>query len=416
MLPAVDRVAADPSGTSRPNPSSPAPARWRRRAAWTLVVALGVAALVALALASAVPPQQLDPDDTGPTGSKALVQVLRHHGVDVQVVLSIATLERAAPGPGSTVVLGNPAYLGHTSSLRLARAATTADRLVLLSPTTLQLDALRLPVAAGPVAAHVSLTATCSGDVARADDTVDLVDVRFLTRDAGAFRGATPCFALPDGRADSSQQPSDFAFGAAMATFPAVSDRPEVVALGFGGALTNRFVDDASHAGLAVRALGRSGRLIWYQPDIADLAEPPGAVAASVWPTWLVPAAAVGATAVVVLALVRGRRLGPLVTEPLPVVVRAVETTESRGRIYRRAQDRARAAAILRRATGDRLTRRLAVPPPVGPVLHHAAAAASGMPVRQVATLLTGPPPATDAELQALATALTDLEERVRAR
>jgi hypothetical protein len=36
------------------------------------------------------------------------------------------------------------------------------------------------------------------------------------------------------------------------------------------------------------------------------------------------------------------------------------------------------------------------------------------MPPVQVAALLTGPPPTTDAELHALATGLADLEERVR--
>ena len=61
------------------------------------------------------------------------------------------------------------------------------------------------------------------------------------------------------------------------------------------------------------------------------------------------------------------RRLGRLVREPLPVVVRAVETTERRGRLYRRAGDRARAAAVLRLAPADRLARRLAVRRGAGP-------------------------------------------------
>ena len=53
-----------------------------------------------------------------------------------------------------------------------------------------------------------------------------------------------------------------------------------------------------------------------------------------VWQLWLV---------VVLVALWKGRRLGPLVAEQLPVVVRASETVEGRGRLYRsrRARDRA---------------------------------------------------------------------------
>ena len=53
-----------------------------------------------------------------------------------------------------------------------------------------------------------------------------------------------------------------------MATVPASADHPEVVALGIGSGFTNRWVDEESHAGLAVRALGHSPRLVWYQPGI----------------------------------------------------------------------------------------------------------------------------------------------------
>ena len=76
---------------------------------------------------------------------------------------------------------------------------------------------------------------------------------------------------------------------------------------------------------------------------------------------WAGPASVLVGVAVVLLAVVRGRRLGRLVREPLPVVVRAIETTESRGRLYRRAGDRERAAAVLRAGTAQRLTARLAL-------------------------------------------------------
>ena len=61
----------------------------------------------------------------------------------------------------------------------------------------------------------------------------------------------------------------------------------------------------------------------------------------------------------VTVILWRARRLGPLATEPLPVVVRAVETTRSLGRLYRRSGDRGHAAESLRRAARSRLAERL---------------------------------------------------------
>ena len=65
---------------------------------------------------------------------------------------------------------------------------------------------------------------------------------------------------------------------------------------------------------------------------------------------------------VVLLALWRMRRLGPLVTEPLPVVVRACETVEGHGRLYRSRRARDRAAAALREAALGRIVTRLGLP------------------------------------------------------
>jgi hypothetical protein len=388
--------------------------RFRRRGLWAAVVVIGVGALVAMALSAATPHLLLDPEDSGPDGGRAVVEVLRDHGVVVDVVRSIDELADAEPGSGSTVVMANPDYLGHDSSVILGDVSAGADRLVLLSPTAAQLDALELPLTASDLGVAVPVTAGCTSTVARRDDEASLVDVRFVPLARGGVGPPTLCFPLPDPGGDTEAGATDFGFGAAMATIPPAAGHTEVVALGVTTGLTNRWVDEEDHAGLAIRALGHSPRLVWYQPGIGDLANASGEPTPTAWPVWLGPAAAVLATAVLVLAFVRGRRMGALVTEPLPVVVRAVETTESRGRIYRRAGDRSRAAAILRLGSTERLARRLALPPQAVEAVQAAAAAASGMPPGQVAAMLAGPPPTTDVELHALANALTDLEERVR--
>jgi len=383
----------------------------RRRGTWAAVVVLGVGALVAIALATATPEQLLDPEDRGPSGGRALVETLRSHGVHVEVARSLDEVVDLAPGRSTTVVVADPGYLGVDAARELGEVSTAADRLVLLSPTSAQLAALDVPLVAVPGAGATGVVAGCDSPVARTDDVVEVVDVRFLPTPSPE-QDPRFCFGLPGGA--DEPVPDDLSFGAAMAEVSASASHPEVVAVGFSTALTNRRVDEVAHAGVAIRALGQSSRLVWYQPGLVDLADFAPGDAPSAWPSWTVPAAALVGAALVALAVVRGRRLGALVTEPLPVVVRAAETTESRARLYRRARDRERSAAILRGATTGRLASRLAGSDRDVGALVAVAAAATGVPPAQVHALLAGPPPTTDQELQSLARALADLEERVR--
>ena len=302
------------------------------------------------------------------------------------------------------------------SATIMGEASAGADRLVLLSPTAAQLAALDLPLTSGDLGAPWCPSpprCTLHGGAARRHRVAGrrAVDPGQARRAGRRPRSASRC---PTPRRRAGQRPTTSASARPWPPCLPPQTTPRSWPWASPAAFTNRWVDEESHAGLAIRALGHSPRLLWYQPGIGDLANfsgsrrtPPGRCG------WR-PAAAVLATAVLVLAFVRGRRMGALVTEPLPVVVRAVETTESRGRIYRRARDRGRAAAILRLGSTERLARRLALPPHAAEAVQAAAAAASGMPPAQVAALLAGPPPTTDVELHTLANALTDLEERVR--
>ncbi|AYD90232.1 hypothetical protein D5R93_09875 [Actinomyces lilanjuaniae] len=118
-----------------------------------------------------------------------------------------------------------------------------------------------------------------------------------------------------------------------------------------------------------------------------------------------------------VLALVRGRRLGAIVTEDLPVVVSSTETTLARGRLYRRAADRQRSAAALRAGTARRLGRTLQVPPEAGREhLLDALEGLAGVDRRQADMLLYGPVPPDDKALASLAIRLDHLESEVRSR
>ncbi len=392
--------------------------RVRRTATFVGLVVLGLVLLGLLGLSTQRPTTALDPEGTGPEGARALAEVLRQQGVDVEVVRSIGALEDADPDADTTVFVGNTAELGPGAAARLADAARPAGRLVVAGATSEQLRQLGLPVQAFG-GGGIDLVAGCDdSEVARPADVVSVWDARYLA--TGADAGARRCFVVPSPDGPPDQPDPDAAYGSALIELDSTSAHPDTVITGLGPAWANTVITDDSHAGTAVRALGATPRLVWYQPGDTDVLAPgPGDVEAegdpSVWPAWTTPAIALLLAAVVLLALARGRRLGRLVREPLPVVVRAIETTESRGRLYRRAGDRSRAAAVLRAGAAERLAQRLAVGRGAGPdAVVHATSRATGLQPAQVADILFGPPPPDDTALIHLAQQLTDLEERVR--
>jgi len=133
----------------------------------------------------------------------------------------------------------------------------------------------------------------------------------------------------------------------------------------------------------------------------------------------LVPRGVIGglvwvAVSVVLLGLWRARRLGPVVDEPLPVVVRASETDEGRARLYRRGSNRDRAAALLRAATRDRLAPLLGLPVAADrATLVRAVAARTLRTPQEVDALLYGAAPHDDARLVQLADELDRLDREV---
>ena len=131
-------------------------------------------------------------------------------------------------------------------------------------------------------------------------------------------------------------------------------------------------------------------------------------------PGWVLPAVVQLLVAGLLLMLWRGRRLGPPVTEPLPVVVRAAEAVEGRARLYRRAQARDRAAKALRSGALARLVPRLGIESGAGgePAPEAVVAAVAGRTGRadaEVHAALFGAPPEDDAGLVRLSETLDSM-------
>jgi hypothetical protein len=362
------------------------------RRPWISIV-LGLIAICAVASVGTYftaprPGGQMDPDSTGPQGAHALVQLLRDHGVTVVIAHNLDDATSAARH--DTLLLF--AQTQHvTDESLLSRLADSAGDLLLVEPTS----HTRAALAPGIRNAGTSVQDTSPDCALREANQAGSVDF-----------GPSNTFRAVDDRTISS------CYGGALVRYRE-SDRLTTV-VGSTDFMTNGSLLRAGNAALAMNLAGQHSRLVWYAPQrleggssgtgtIYDLM--PDSIG---WVVWQL------ALTVLLVAVWKGRRIGPLVAEQLPVVVRASETIEGRGRLYRARRARDRAAQALRSATLQRTLPRLGLSlnSPAQPVVD-ALAQRSGMRPESLQHIFFGPAPDTDADLTHLARALDEIERQV---
>ena len=398
---ASDAVGGAGTGGPGDAPGAAHDARARRRR-WVIITAVVLVLLLVVAVAVGLSRRggndaELDPRNPKANGAQAVARVLEQRGVKVDIARGQSALERTDPIDSSTTVIvtGTEALSDETAAA-MWEDVRNARRLVLVEPGRFLLQSLDLDIApAGGSAPTRSLRAGCVLAGLTASDTVTAGGTAYTS----TARDATPCFTF---EGDSE-----------LVSVPAGYGTPEVVVLGNGEVLSNGEVTRYDNAGVSLRLLGQGDRVVWYVPSMLDISSR-DTTPSSELPRALGPLAFLALFAVLALMLWRGRRFGPLVTEPLPAVVKAVETTQSRGRLYRRARDTGRAGTVLRAAATRRLASWLGLP--VGATTEavaRATAAASGRPLPEVLALLAGPPPADEDAMVALADDLSTLEKEV---
>lgn len=372
--------------------------RWRRAR-----LPLSLLALLLLAgILSALPEPQtstltLAPDNPGDLGARAAAQILGRQGVDVRYVRHIADVESLA-GPGSTVLVVGDYLL--TDDQVDTLDATEADLVLVDAEWAVGVLTSSLTSSGGYTDVPENRGAQC--------EDPDAVAAGTITASGGLLAtspGAVVCFPAPGTSTDQGG-----AYGVAE------SDGRRVVALADMAPLTNERLADEGNAALVLRALGRHDRLVWYIPSLDDVGTGGGSEPApgQILPPVVQVLALQLLLVVVVIALWRGRRLGRLVTEQLPVVVRAGETTRGRGRLYRRGRSYGHAAAALRAGTAARSASRLGLPRSApAPLVIDAVSRAAGRRPADVEMLLYGPPPTDDRGLAQLARDLDHLESEV---
>jgi hypothetical protein len=344
-----------------------------------LVLALVVTALVGGSAGGG----RLDPDSHAREGSRALAELLRDRGVEVRTV---GRVEQArGGGERTTVLVPFPAAL---TPAELRQLSDLAGELVVVAPDDAQVAALELPVAVGGPVPVEARRPACDLPAAQVAGEVEAGGFTYRSNDA-----VTGCYA-----------------SGGRATLLRLDER-RVTLLGDGDPLTNAQLDQGGSAALGLGLLGTGDEVRWLLPEtgrpLDDSAQRP---LSELLPRGLLFGLVQLLLAAAVLALWRARRLGRVVTEPLPVVVRAAESVEGRSRLYRAAGARGQAAEALRTGARDRLGRRLGLAPDTGRAgLVGALAARTGRDPAQVDGLLYGAAPPDDAALVRLADGLDEL-------
>ncbi|MCP9987854.1 MULTISPECIES: DUF4350 domain-containing protein [Streptomyces] len=383
---------------------------WARVRGVLFALTLVVVTAVLLALMRAGEQHgRLDPRSADRNGSRAIAELLKERGVSLRIATTLDEATAAA-GPDSTVLVTAPDLLDRAQRKALRGTIDTSGaRTVLLAADT-SLGTLAPGVTAKLPDTVRALQPGCDLPEARRAGSVSLGGVRYA---AAGSASADACY-LSDGlptllRLDNS------AGG-------------DTVLLGAADLLFNAHLADEGNASLALQLLGSRDHLVWYLPSLSDPSAAGGGDGSDHGDRTekdfldLIPSGWLWGTSQLALAAVlaavwRARRLGPLVTERLPVAIRASEATEGRARLYFRANARDRAAAVLRSAARGRLAPLVGVP---SREAHSPDALLPALSARltgetgDLRDLLFGPPPSDDASLVLLTNRLDALEREVR--
>jgi hypothetical protein len=374
---------------------SPTVARLLRRSlVWIALglLALVIAFVVLVTVHASSSQDPLSATSPAPNGAKGVATVLRDHGVDVVTADSIDEVSRLIVDRNTTTLMYYDPN-GYLTPDQVAHIDQLSSSVVLVDPTfdTLQQFA---PTVLSAGFSDDTATAGCSYPAATRAEKISTGGSNYRVTDDET---AVTCFAVDD----------------AYSLVVVGHGSDTVTVLGTTDALSNETILDYGNAALAVNVLGASQRLVWYIPTAADLGEH-DLVLSDLEADWVQPVALLLFIVGLAAILWRGRRLGPLVVENLPVTVRASETMHGRARLYEKAGARLHALDSLRIGTISRLARLVGlssvatVEDVIGLVAVH-----SGRQPGELRYLLIDAQPASDRDLVELSDQLIELERAV---
>lgn len=313
----------------RPRPGHDLGARrlWRSvRVPAALVFALLLVGILLSLGGEQFPSGHLEPDNPEPGGARALARLLGEDS-EVTVARDSASAARAVERAGEDTVL--MVFLDHRLlPEELATLSELGTDTVLVQPSLRSLKAFAPGTdVTGRTEDEESLEPECTLPAA---DSAGSAEVGGELYSASEDVVAQACYPSEDG---SALMRVDSPHGGTTTV------------VGTGAFLSNRDLDADGNAALALN-LASAENVVWLRPDVPE--EVGGSDIVDLLPGGLLWSAVPLVLTLSLLALWRGRRMGALVHESLPVVVRASETTEGRAGLYRSRNARDRVAAALR--------------------------------------------------------------------
>lgn len=381
------------------------------------VVALSLFLAVCLAVLMIVPSavndsRTLGPDNPRPDGAKALVRVLEAKGIRVKK-LDRARAVIAQADEDTTVVVTFPFRM----SSDVEQAISSLPSLVYIG--TEQNYSEILPGVEPQVTSttHTSpIPASCSSPTAQRAGTVASDGYGLSPSDSSRIDDTQFNTSLQEPHSGGARDPQgqNWTF-----CFPQTPDSYAYAELTDGShyrailadskIIRNSTITTEGHGALALGAIGRTPKVIWYTASPSDsLTE-----AADLQPAWLIPSLIIVLVGLFVAGASRGRRLGRLVPENIPTQVPNSEILIGRGRLLRKNRAFEYSADSLRAASMRRIATHVGFSSLTHKDALRAALLQRGVSAQKLDDLLWGPTPRTNRELVDLAHRLAELEKEI---
>ena len=366
--------------------------RWKAIRPLVMVFFFSLSVMIATAL---IPRNEADysslsPSNPGNSGSQALADAMRHHGVKVIHIHSIQELV-ARSTPETPAVITDPEDLTTTTAQKLDDQLQRA--VYLLQRPSTDFEPLHITTNYEKKSYNPdTLTAQCELKSARAAKQIENPNGQLINTTES---GWTKCF--PSNGAYAYLEKSEGNY------FRAVFADSEIA--------TNGNIDQEGNASMLINAMAQKPVILWYNANYSDSLDEPDT--ASLTPSWFLPMVMMLGAGITVIGISRGQRMGRLVPEDLPSYVPSSETTRGRGRLMATQNEHGHAARLLRVEAATNIARHLGIDPQATRETLEHALEARGLLNSHVTALLWGPPPTSNAELVTLAEQLTALTQEI---